>query len=582
MAGFNMMSRRVGLSAIAAFFIATCAFSTSARAQFGSKSDVQTEQVQATLLAHAPQGVPVGLTPEAASSQPVWVGLQIKHAPEWHTYWKNPGDSGLPTDLQWTLPPGVMAGDIAWPLPKKIPIGHLANYGYDGTVLLPVPLTITPEYKPSIAAMTEGMEIKLKANWLVCRQECIPQSGEFALKLPLRSSTALNGPAFEAALKSQPAPVQGSQRIELTHDGQRLAVRVAGLPASARGKTLELFAETPGVIVTAAKLAAAGQPVSPTTWSQRWEGDVWTADLPVSPERAESPAMMPLVLTTDDRQGWRTEALVSGTWPALAAAPGISPALEAALTANAQQAGTKALAPTSAVPLGTFVLGYFSDSLWWIGFILTLWCAYFFRDPQRVTPTDDRLVISPADGIISAVGPAYPPQELGLGDAEMLRISVFMNVFSVHVNRSPVRGKILQIAYRPGKFLNADLDKASAENERNGLRLASPNGEIGVVQIAGLVARRILCFSEEGQTIGAGERFGRAGARGVQSGGRPQHRVGGRPGVALGVVSGAQLPGADHMGVRLRARHGLVRGRGSDGLRRDRRPGQRDPGRAVH
>ena len=356
MAGFNMMSRRVGLSVTAAFFIAVCALSTSARAQFGSKSDVRTEQVQATLLAHAPQGVPVGLTPEAASSQPVWVGLQIKHAPEWHTYWKNPGDSGLPTDLQWTLPPGVMAGDIAWPLPKKIPIGHLANYGYDGTVLLPVPLTITPEYKPSIAAMAEGMEVKLKANWLVCRQECIPQSGEFALKLPLRSSTALNGPAFEAALKSQPAPVQGSQRIELTHDGQRLAVRVAGLPASARGKTLELFAETPGVIVTAAKLAAAGQPVSPTTWSQRWEGDVWTADLPVSPERAESPAMMPLVLTTDDRQGWRTEALVSGTWPALAAAPGISPALEAALTANAQQAGTKALAPTSAVPLGTFVL----------------------------------------------------------------------------------------------------------------------------------------------------------------------------------------------------------------------------------
>ena len=156
----------------------------------------------------------------------------------------------------------------------------------------------------------------------------------------------------------------------------------------------------------------------------------------------------------------------------------------------------------------TFVLGFFSDSLWWIGLILTLWCAYFFRDPKRVTPTDDRFVISPADGMISAIGPAYPPQELGLGDAEMLRISVFMNVFSVHVNRAPVRGKILQIAYKPGLFLNADLDKASSENERNGLRIASPHGEIGVVQIAGLVARRILCFSEEGQSIGAGERFG--------------------------------------------------------------------------
>ena len=156
----------------------------------------------------------------------------------------------------------------------------------------------------------------------------------------------------------------------------------------------------------------------------------------------------------------------------------------------------------------TLILGFFSINLFWIGLILTAWCAYFFRDPQRVTPVDDRLVISPADGVVSAVGPAVPPRELGLGAAEMTRISVFMNVFSCHVNRSPVRGRITRIEHRPGKFLNAELDKASNENERNGLVVDSPNGTIAVVQIAGLVARRIVCWADTESNIGVGERFG--------------------------------------------------------------------------
>ena len=156
----------------------------------------------------------------------------------------------------------------------------------------------------------------------------------------------------------------------------------------------------------------------------------------------------------------------------------------------------------------TLVLGIFSTSLFWIGLILTAWCAYFFRDPERVTPIDDRLVISPADGVVSAVGPAVPPRELGLGDTEMTRISVFMNVFSCHVNRAPVRGRIAIIEHRPGKFLNAELDKASIENERNGVVIDSPNGRVAAVQIAGLVARRIVCWSEAGSNIGVGERFG--------------------------------------------------------------------------
>ena len=346
--------RRFSTPLIAAIFIAASAWWTCAAAQNNTQSEVvRTDQVQAKLLAHAPQGVPIGQTPEAAAAQPVWVGLQITHAPEWHTYWKNAGDSGMPTELQWTLPPGVMAGDIAWPLPKKIPIGHLANYGYEGTVLLPVPLIITPEYKPGVLA--DALDVKLKATWLVCRKECIPQDGEFALKIPLRSSTALNGAAFDAALKSQPADVAGAHQVALKDDGKRLAVRVAGLPADVRGQPLELFPESPGAVVTAATPAKPGEPVGARSWSQHWDGDVWTADVPVSPERADSPEKMTLVLVAGER-GWRAEAPVAGAWPALALPAGVSPALEAALKANAN-AGANAPPPAAptAVPATTFV-----------------------------------------------------------------------------------------------------------------------------------------------------------------------------------------------------------------------------------
>ena len=346
--------RRFSTPLIAAIFIAASAWWTCAAAQNNTQSEVvRTDQVQAKLLAHAPQGVPIGQTPEAAAAQPVWVGLQITHAPEWHTYWKNAGDSGMPTELQWTLPPGVMAGDIAWPLPKKIPIGHLANYGYERTVLLPVPLIITPEYKPGVLA--DALDVKLKATWLVCRKECIPQDGEFALKIPLRSSTALNGAAFDAALKSQPADVAGAHQVALKDDGKRLAVRVAGLPADVRGQPLELFPESPGVVVTAATPAKPGEPVGARSWSQHWDGDVWTADVPVSPERADSPEKMTLVLVAGER-GWRAEAPVAGAWPALALPAGVSPALEAALKANAN-AGANAPPPAAptAVPATTFV-----------------------------------------------------------------------------------------------------------------------------------------------------------------------------------------------------------------------------------
>lgn len=157
----------------------------------------------------------------------------------------------------------------------------------------------------------------------------------------------------------------------------------------------------------------------------------------------------------------------------------------------------------------TAVLFLLWPPLGWIGAGLTLWCYYFFRDPRRVTPVRDGLVVSPADGIVSRIGPAAPPAELGLGAAELTRISIFMSVFNCHVNRAPVAGTVRTIAYRPGKFLNASLDKASADNERNGLVIEMADGRpLAVVQIAGLVARRIVCFASEGAALATGERFG--------------------------------------------------------------------------
>lgn len=162
----------------------------------------------------------------------------------------------------------------------------------------------------------------------------------------------------------------------------------------------------------------------------------------------------------------------------------------------------------AAFAVATVILYWIWNPLGWIGLILTFWCAYFFRDPIRVTPVDESLVISPADGIVCSVGAYAPPPELGLGEAAMTRVSIFMSVFDCHVNRTPVDGKVMRIAYKPGLFVNADLDKASEDNERNGFVIESPRGVFGVVQIAGLIARRIVSFSKEGDTLAAGERIG--------------------------------------------------------------------------
>jgi len=156
----------------------------------------------------------------------------------------------------------------------------------------------------------------------------------------------------------------------------------------------------------------------------------------------------------------------------------------------------------------SIVLLWLWPPLGWLATLLTVWCAYFFRDPPRVTPVRDGIVVSPADGRVSQVVNAVPPKELELGERPLPRVSIFMSVFDCHINRSPAAGRIEQIVYRAGKFVNAELDKASEDNERNALVITTGGARIGVVQIAGLVARRIVSWVREGQTLAAGERFG--------------------------------------------------------------------------
>ena len=347
----------------AILFIAASACWTSARAQFFSKSGasnapgasavVTTPRVRAELVAHAPQGV--------APGEPLQLGLWIAHQPGWHTYWKNPGDSGLPTELTWQLPAGLDAGEIAWPVPEKIRIDTLANYGYEGTVLLPVPLQVAPQFQPPLLATGLGdganggtVSVRLHATWLACKLECIPEEGDFTLQLPVRGSTALHAAAFDAARAAQPqalAADSGTARV----DGERLQLRVTGLPAAARGQTLQLFPESPAVLQHAAE--------SGSGWTQAWQGDVWTADVPLSAERGTSLAQLPLVLalpaqaTHEGARAWRTVAAVDGAWSPAAPAAVVSPALAAALEANrAAAASNTALPPPAPRAVGIAAL----------------------------------------------------------------------------------------------------------------------------------------------------------------------------------------------------------------------------------
>lgn len=332
------------MSAVLRLVLSLCLFCLSLAVP--AQTSLRNDQVQVELLAHAPQGVQPGQT--------FWLGLKIEHAPDWHTYWQNPGDSGLPTRLQWQLPAGLAPGEIAWPLPKKIPIGTLANYGYEGTVLLAVPVTVGPGFQPPPDGQ---LRIGLQAEWLVCRQECIPQEGRFALALPTQSATALHGSLFEAAQAASPRPLPGAHRVLIPSGAQTLQLRVEGLPASWQGQTLTLLPVTSSVVHNA---AAQGK-----DWTQQWENGTWTARWPISAERSESPAQMRWVLargpeTSPQPPAVQVDAPVEGEWPALQPGSGVSPELAKALEANAQITAT---APARPLGLGLALLGAFIGGL---------------------------------------------------------------------------------------------------------------------------------------------------------------------------------------------------------------------------
>jgi len=270
-------------------------------AQAAPAAVVSTPQVRAELVAHAPEGVTAG--------KPLWLGLKIEHAPHWHTYWKNPGDSGLPTTLQWTLPAGFAAADIEWPTPGRLPLGPLMNFGYEGTLLLPVVITVPAGFAGAM------LDVRLRADWLVCKDVCIPEGGDFDLQVPAQAATAGHSALFASARAAMPQPAPDA-RATATVEGQHLVVRVAGLPAAWQGKTLGFLPETPGVIQNAAV---------PQT---QWIDGSWTARVPLDPQRSESPTAMPAVLTSEGQTaGLQVQVAVTTAWPAAAAAPAALPSL---------------------------------------------------------------------------------------------------------------------------------------------------------------------------------------------------------------------------------------------------------------
>ncbi len=295
---------------------------------------IATPQVRAELVAHAPEGV--------ASGKPLQLGLLIEHRPLWHTYWKNPGDSGLPTTLSWTLPEGLQAGQIQWPTPRKLPVGPLMNYGYEGRLLLPVPVTVSQT--PSAAAV----KVQLDAEWLVCKEVCIPESGHFELELPTQATTAAHAELFAAAEAALPLPLpdaKASARI----DGDALRFEVEGLPSSWQGNPVELLPETAGVVHNATPVAAS------------WDGARWTARVAIDPQRSEGPQTMALVLV-DRGQGAAVQvtAAVGTPWPPLpelrtAAGPAVGVA--AVLPPIAAQPSAAGGAAGFLVSLGLALLG---------------------------------------------------------------------------------------------------------------------------------------------------------------------------------------------------------------------------------
>nr|WP_229419596.1 thioredoxin family protein [Pseudoduganella dura] len=261
---------------------------------------VVTDHVRGELLVHAPEGIRPGKT--------LWLGLAIDHQPHWHTYWKNPGDSGLATTLAWKLPAGFTAGEIAWPTPKKLPLGPLTNYGYENRVLLPVPVQVPAGFA--------GQELKigLHAEWLVCKEICLPESGDFDITVPANAPVSASGALFSATRAATPVALEGATATARV-DGKAIAVEVRGLAAAPQGD-VQYFAEDIGVIDYAARV------------DQQWADGTLRLRVPLSPQRSESPTVLKAVLVAPGQPaGWTVSIPVEGPWPAIGAAdPAPAPA----------------------------------------------------------------------------------------------------------------------------------------------------------------------------------------------------------------------------------------------------------------
>ena len=262
---------------------------------------VQTPQVKASLLAYAPQGI--------AAGQTLWLGLQLQHQPHWHTYWRNPGDSGLPTELTWQLPAGVKALPLIWPAPQTIPIGPMANFGYEDTVLLVTPLQIDKGFKQ--AASLSTLDIQLHANWLVCKQECIPQEGDFQLSIPLQGATVMASAEFQKTLAQQARTLKGNHTARIADDGRTIQLSIAALPDELKKGPWTVLPQTANVVQNNAAPLIQGT-------SQDGQG-LTQVQVKVSSERMDSPKDMLWLLVQGKANAptglqWSFNTPVLGQW----------------------------------------------------------------------------------------------------------------------------------------------------------------------------------------------------------------------------------------------------------------------------
>lgn len=287
-------------------FIAAAAGWTGANAQFSNKpadatgSVVTTPQVRAELLAHAPDGV--------APGKPVWLGLQLTHQKDWHTYWKNPGDSGLPTELTWQLPAGLDVGETAWPVPSLFRIGKLANYGYGGQVLLAAPLQVPTGFTPACGQPTARSKCACAPPGWRAAWNASPKKAVLCCNCPCAAPPACT--ALPLRRPRPRSPCRCRAKAISRSRAMCLQLRVSGLPQSVHGQQLEVFAEPAAVLIPAA--------VPGKDWTQSWQGDTWTANLPLSPDRGASLAQMALVLAPapGQRPAATATAPPAGTpWP---------------------------------------------------------------------------------------------------------------------------------------------------------------------------------------------------------------------------------------------------------------------------